>query len=162
MTPGCPETREGGCPSPPLPINYPSRDVLSYRLGKSLAGTGGKYIGIYSLGLTRKRNDMRAGADGGLSLAAECTRARNSHPALPDHTTARVQFLTVACTRGYCFQVHFVTSPASHFNVWSVFQKHTSSPDSTKSRWFPDGTNHFGASLICIHPFHRDTFEAQR
>lgn len=40
-------------------INYPSRDVLSYRLGKSLAGTGGKYIGIYSLGSMTRRDDVR-------------------------------------------------------------------------------------------------------
>lgn len=82
-------------------INYPSRDVLSYRLRKSLAGARGKYIGIYSLGSMTRRDDQsceRGVGEVGTVLAVSVQRARNSHPALPDHTTAQVQFLTVACT----------------------------------------------------------------
>ena len=88
-----------------MPINYPSRGVLSFRLGKSLAGAGGKYIGIYSLGSMTRRDDQSCEAgvgEAGTVLAVSVQRARNSHPALPDHTTAPVQFLTVA----YALRIH--------------------------------------------------------
>ena len=84
-----------------MPINYPSRGVLSFRLGKSLAGAGGKYIGIT---MTRRDDQSwEAGVgEAGTVLAVSVQRARNSHPALPDHTTAPVQFLTVA----YALRIH--------------------------------------------------------
>ena len=86
-------------------INYPSRDVLSYRLGKSRAGAGGKYIGVYSLGSMTRRDDQSCEGgvgEAGTVRAVSVQKARNSHPALPDHATARVQFLTVA----YALRIH--------------------------------------------------------
>ena len=103
--PRLPRNQGRGMPLNTPLINYPSRNVLSYRLGKSLAGAGGKYLGIYSLGSMTRRDDQSCEGgvgEAGTVLAVSVQRARNSHPALPDHTTAPVQFLTVA----YALRIH--------------------------------------------------------
>ena len=74
--------------------------------GLAVAEREKKVLLFNALGLLDPECNIQFGEGGvgeaGTVLAVSVQRARNSHPALPDHTTAPVQFLTVA----YALRIH--------------------------------------------------------